>query len=237
MAGADTMAASAVASEPAAAPAPPALKFHLATAAVLLAALVAAHAVFELSRPEKILVEGPLEMPAHPASVPPPEDAPDGAVRFTPEIDIDGPTTVVFELERSAMEGWVGVGIALVHRTSGAVRRLALGTDWIRPIGGDPSGSLHASARVDRVSSGSYVVRLEPAWEPARPPLPGRAEEPGDMPDPPAATIRIRQERRSPLNFWVAAALVVLPALVQIGRRLWYTRRHGAEMRRTGREE
>ncbi|MBW3591249.1 MAG: aminotransferase class III-fold pyridoxal phosphate-dependent enzyme, partial [Actinobacteria bacterium] len=69
---------------------------------------------------------------------------------------------------------------------------------------------------VDEVQSGTWVARLEPVWEPGDP----RAPAP-----PPAATLRIRQERRSPVHLIVAAVLVALPALVQIGRYVWYTRR------------
>lgn len=232
-------AASAVASSPDAADlAAPSLRFHLITAGVLLGALAVLYGVFELSRPEKILIEGPLEMPSRPSSAE--SEAGDAevsaraaeAVRFTPELEIDGPTTLVFEMTREATDGWVGVAIALVNRDSAEVRQLALGTEWMPSAEAGSgvaeergSGSLEARARVDEVESGRYVVRLAPAWEPVRQPLPGPSEAEADATRAPRATIRIRQERRSPLHFWLAAALVTLPAVVQFGRWLWYTRR------------
>lgn len=225
-------AASAVASRPEVADvAAPRLRFHLVTAGALLAALTVLYAVFELSRPERVLVEGPLEMPSQPSSA---ESAAGDAevstraaeaVRFTPELEIDGPTTLVFEMTREATDGWVGVDIALVNRDSAEVRQLALGTEWLTSAEAEARGSLEARARVDEVESGHYVVRLAPAWEPVRRPLPGRAEGAPEESQPPRATIRIRQERRSPLHFWLAAGLVALPAVVQFGRWLWYTRR------------
>ncbi len=187
-----------------------------------MSALVVLYLVLE-RRPEKVLIDGPLAMPAEPAS----ETAEDASgVRFTPDFAVDGPTTLVVELERDAVAGFVGVGVALVHRSSGDVRQLALGTEWMPGAEGASRGSLRASARIDRVEGGTWLARLEPAWEPARAPLPAR-ETGAEVPAAPSATIRIRQERRSPVHFWVAAGLIALPALVQIGRRLWYTRRHG----------
>src|SRR5690606_35628140 len=111
-------------------------------------------------------------------------------VRFTPDFEVDGPTTLVIELEREAMEGWVGVGIALVHRSSGEVRQLALGTEWRPDAEGAARGSLEASARIDQVGGGTWFARLEPGWEPARTPLPGR-ETGAEVPSAPGATIRI----------------------------------------------
>ena len=187
----------------------PRLTFHLITACVLLAALGVLYAVLERSRPEKTLAEGslPLYVPGADHG----DEALAAAIRFTPELEVDGPTTLVVELEREAAEGWAGVAVALLHRESGEVRTLDLGS----PQAGDRR-ELRARARVDEVRGGTWIARLEPVWEP------------GDRDDPapaPRATLRIRQERRSPVHLLVAALLVVLPALVQIGRRVWYTRR------------
>ena len=204
-------------SEPVAAPSAPQIRltFHIVTAGVLLAALVALHAGFELTRPAKVLTEGALALPPRPAS--------DGTadveelargVFFTPELAVDGPTTLVIELERGAMEGWVGAQVSLLHRDSGEVRQLSLGSSFVRGPDGRATGALSSRARVGEVESGTWIARLEPAWEPIDP----AAEAPHAM-------LRIRQERRSPVHFWGAAGLVVAPALVQVARRVWYTRR------------
>lgn len=192
-------AAASAASDP-----PVRLGFHLITAAALLLALVVLYAVFEGSRPSETLAEGALPL--------------DAEMWFTPELEVDGPTTLVLELERAPAAGFAGVGVSLLRRETGEVHQLALASPWVEPRGGAHGGSLTTSARVDEVGSGTWIARLEPGWEPME----------GERAEPPAATFRIRQEPRSPLHFWLAAGLVTLPALVQIGRYVWYTRRRKA---------
>lgn len=186
--------------------------FHLITAAALLLALVVVFAVFEGSRPDETLAEGPLPLGSE--------------IRFTPDLNVEGPTTLTVALEREPRAGFAGVGVSLLHRESGEVRQLVLASNWVPTRAGAHQGSLSAVARVDEVASGTWIARLEPGWEPLE----------GETAEPPAATIRIRQEPRSPMHFWVAAGLVVLPALVQIGRYVWYTRRRAGETNSRGGE-
>lgn len=225
------------------------LRFTLITAGVLLALLVGIWGWQRLARPEKVLIDEALQMPRWPASRQSghPDDFEDNfedeeeadeaaeeralAIRFTPELHIDGPTTLHIELEREPVEGWVGLAVALIHRQSGEVRELALSSVYRRGPEGRPKGDLRVDALVDRVEDGGWVARLEPAWEPLADPLPGRQSASAAPVEPPAVRVRITQGRRTPWQLWLAAGLVLLPAVVQIGRRLWYTRRS-----KTGRE-
>ena len=207
----------------------PDLRFTLITAAVLLALLAGVWAWLEVARPEETLWEGELTLPRVPESWRSEEDeaAEDRVadVRFTPELSVDGPTTLTLELEREPVEGWVGVAVALIHHDSGEVRQLALSSTYQRDVSTEGHGELSVDALVDQVQSGGWVVRLDPSWEPLAEPRPGREDAVDDLPEPPWVGLRVTQGRKSPWHLWLAVALILLPAVVQIGRRVWYTRR------------
>jgi len=205
------------------------LRWTLGTASALLAALLVLGLVFETGD-EQVLVDGPLELPSEPASERPisGRESTPGAVQITPEVEIDGPTTVEVTLTRGRKEGWVGVSCALVSRDTGDVRQFGVSTDWRDKPGGGSTGTLENSARIDQVEGGRYVIRLAPTWQPVEAPVApgGEAAEP-EAPEPPGARIRVVAGGRSPLTFSLAAGLILLPALVQIVR--WAIHRRRAQ--------
>ena len=98
------------------------------------------------------------------------------------------------------------------------MRQLALESEVTEsPAGGARAGA-EVRALVDQVPSGRHSFRFEAVFRP------GVRGEPA-----PEAEITVTAGRRSPTTFLVAAGLILLPPLVQLGSRLRRRRSAPAE--------
>jgi hypothetical protein len=191
-----------------------------ALAAALLVLLLVVGYFLELGKETRVVVDGPLRMPEHPASRAALEDELSAeAIQLTPSFDVEEPTTLELTLSRSADEGWVGVDVALIEEETGEMRQLGLATDVRGAVGSDPEQERRSQVLVDRVQPGRYVLRLAPSWEPLEEPTPGEADD--TPPVPPSVHFRAVEGRRSHWALSLATALILLPPLVVTGRRLF----------------
>lgn len=216
----DTTAASAAGSD--APPVGPSLRATWLAAGALLAVLFAVAFAFERGREQRVLVDGPLALPPMPASDMPRNSAEpvEDAVQMTPELAIDGPTSLEIALTRDASDGSVGVDVALVNLDSLEMRELWLGLDRVPPGGAPSEAATRATALLDRVQTGRYVLRLAPRWESPTPPHPLRARGDDAPPAPPRVHLRVSTGADSHLDLALAAALIVAWPVFLTGRRL-----------------
>jgi hypothetical protein len=175
---------------------------------------------FELGEDREVLVDGPLALPPLPAShMARDDDEPiEDAVLTTPELALDGPTTLEIAISRSGSDAWLGVDVAVIELETLEVRELSLGIE--RESVGTRLEDARATALVDRLDAGRYVIRLAPRWEPVALPLAGRADTDPASFTPPRAHLRVTSGARSHGALFLAAALILVPPLYASGRRL-----------------
>lgn len=222
----DITAASAAASE---------LKRVWALTVALLALLLVVAWFVELRHEQRTLVDGPLALPQAPASLrASSEDGlEDRAIILTPAFTVEAPTTLGVTLRRDGSEGWVGVDLALIEESTGEMRQFGLRAA-VPPGAADGVGR-EASALIDQVEAGRYVVRIAPSWEPlgaltAADSLNRAAGEsalepaPEPAPAPPSASLRIVEGERSRRGLGLAALALLLPAIFLSARFRWRRR-------------
>jgi hypothetical protein len=198
----------------------PTLRVTWAIAGALLALLLGVALAFELGEDREVLVDGPLALPPLPAShMARDDDEPiEDAVQTTPELALDGPTTLEIAISRSGSDAWLGVDVAVIELETLEVRELSLGIE--RESVGTRLEDARATALVDRLDAGRYVIRLAPRWEPVALPLAGRADTDPASFTPPRAHLRVTSGARSHGALFLAAALILVPPLYASGRRL-----------------
>jgi hypothetical protein len=170
----------------------PTLRVTWAIAGALLALLLGVALAFELGEDREVLVDGPLAL--------------------------DGPTTLEIAISRSGSDAWLGVDVAVIELETLEVRELSLGIE--RESVGTRLEDARATALVDRLDAGRYVIRLAPRWEPVALPLAGRADTDPASFTPPRAHLRVTSGARSHGALFLAAALILVPPLYASGRRL-----------------
>ncbi|MEM9193850.1 MAG: hypothetical protein AAGF12_32040 [Myxococcota bacterium] len=192
-------------------PNPVPIRFVLGTAGVLLLALVAIAALTDLGRSEVVVYDAPLALPSDPMGTSATTETPPPIV-LSPPFELEGPTTLRVELHRSAEPGWVGATCALIEEETGNLYEFEIHTDHRPP--NHPQE--RTSALIDRLPTGRYILRIQPAWRPIADPLPGRATSP--LPPPPTASVQAVEGGGSPWAFLIAAILILAPAAFETAR-------------------
>ena len=201
-----TAAASAASS---ARPQGPSLGLAWLFAAVMLLILGALGWALEGQQPIT-LTEAPIPMePAGPSSATPAREW------LTPELRIDGPTTVELSIQSSDERARVDLDATLIHLESQSARSLLVSTGSADGV----HASTRATALIDRVQSGHYVLRIFPSWQPT---LAASAAV-----DAPRVTLRLVAGASSHRALWMAALLLLLPPLWMSAQR-WRTRGYPA---------
>lgn len=193
---------------------PPSPRRALLTAAALLALLAAVAWWLDLGRQERTVADLTVPLRASPT---PTRGDPD-AIVYAPDFDLDRTSTLTVTLEPPDAEGDLSIGCALLEQATGEVRALTLGVSQRRDAGGALARSPAQVATIDRVAPGAYSMRFEPWFR-------GEASA-----APPPARVRVTAGGLRPLTFVLAAGIVVLPALISLGRwARWRLRRKDPE--------
>jgi hypothetical protein len=197
-----------------------------AAAAALFALLVAVAVLTGMGSRGRVLVEGPLALPATQTLAGQTARDPNvDRASYTPVFEVNGPTVLSMTLRTNADNDFVGVACALIEEQTGEVREFYIQAEYYHGVSGGESwseGSRDATKYIDRVSSGRYSLRMDPEWNhysgPGTFSLAGQARVP-------TASVQLREGSTSPFGFLCGLVLLLLPVPLPFLRRRAFEQR------------
>ena len=156
--------------------------------------------------------------PGTPDPAAPPE-TPEPVFFEGPILIPDGTHNLALDLSAAVDQAWLGVEGALVSEETGVVEQFEVSASWYHGVDGGESwteGSKKARVLLSALPKGSYMLRLAPAWEGPRPPVP-------------SFTVELRRGVAHWVYAWIVLAAILFWPLIQLFRVLSFEGRRWSE--------